>query len=347
MSAAVAVLVAELSLRTSGVADPAAAEDLACSWVPGVPVVRDVDREISFTLAPGFDGEKVYRRKADGGVVHRAPVSISADGFRNTGAAPGVSGADARVILGVGDSVTFGEGVADGETYLAALERRLADRGPVRVLNGGVPSWNMAQEIRWIETRSAAHAPDVLILGFYVNDLEEPAPFQRGEFESLRELELSPPPDAIHEGGWRARSHLVNLVARWLDHRRAAELLLDGYADERALLRARFAEERSPRLLREGFARLASHCDATGTRCVVLLFPLMHTVHGDPLADVLGLAENAARGAGLEVLDVTPALQAVPIHDIHVLPADAHLSAAAHEAVARYLDQQLDLGVDP
>ena len=98
--------------------------------------------------------------------------------------------------------------------------------------------------------------------------------------------------------------------------------------------------------MNEYFDRLADYCESSGTRGVVVLFPLMDTVHQDPLADVLDVARLAAMDRGLEVIDVTPALQDVPLRRLHVLPAETHPSPAAHAAVGRYLDEALGLNVD-
>ncbi len=338
---AVGLLAAEAILRFAGLGSPLDGHDVVFHWEPTTPYRADPDDEIGFTLEPGYRGEMVYRRSVDGEVVHHAPVSISADGFRGRGLVGDPAPADATVVLGVGDSLTFGEGVGDDETYLSELERQLDAQGDVRVLNAGVPSWNLAQEVRWIETHAHELEPDLLLVGFYVNDLEVPTPFLGGEFEQLRSLHMDAPSWAGWETGLRSHSRLANLLGRWVERKDLARIHLEGHADYLDLLRSRFAEERGPRLLRESFGRLARHCNAAGSRCVVLLFPLMDTVHDDPLADVLDVARRAALDNGLEVLDVTPALQEVPFHELYVLPADAHPSVAAHRSVGRFVARSL------
>ena len=65
------------------------------------------------------------------------PVAINGQGLRIQ---PHTAPPPAHV-LAVGDSMTFGEGVAAGETYSAVLERALG----VRVYNAGVPGYSSAQ----------------------------------------------------------------------------------------------------------------------------------------------------------------------------------------------------------
>ena len=74
--------------------------------------------------------------------------TINSDGFRE----PGVPDSfDDPLICVIGDSVPFGIGVRDTETFPFHLERALADLGVgAQVLNGGVPSYNLRQSLdRW------------------------------------------------------------------------------------------------------------------------------------------------------------------------------------------------------
>jgi len=52
------------------------------------------------------------------------------------------------MVAATGDSVPFGAGVSDDETYPALLERVLVSAGrDIRVLNAGVPSYNLRQSL--------------------------------------------------------------------------------------------------------------------------------------------------------------------------------------------------------
>lgn len=76
-------------------------------------------------------------------------------------------------ILGIGDSVMFGYGVAQEHTYLSWLERRLnLDYAPIRfeVINSAVPGYNAAMELATLETKGLSLKPDLVLLHSVAND---------------------------------------------------------------------------------------------------------------------------------------------------------------------------------
>jgi hypothetical protein len=82
-------------------------------------------------------------------------------------------------ILCLGDSLVYGQGVADPDTIPAALEAELSGRAGeahriVRVVNGGVRGYDTAQERALLEELGDRIRPDVVVLFWYPNDLEKP-----------------------------------------------------------------------------------------------------------------------------------------------------------------------------
>jgi len=77
-------------------------------------------------------------------------------------------------IFVLGDSVTFGTGVAPTRTYSARLEALLAERlgGPVEVINAGVPGYDIVQVAALYRRRVRDFTPDIVVYGFFHNDLE-------------------------------------------------------------------------------------------------------------------------------------------------------------------------------
>lgn len=73
-------------------------------------------------------------------------------------------------ILVLGDSFTFGMGVNNNETYPYYLEQLLNNS---EVLNAGVIAYGTAQEELHLEKLLAEINPDLVILGFYINDISE------------------------------------------------------------------------------------------------------------------------------------------------------------------------------
>lgn len=120
---------------------------------------------IVYELRPGLDVVFVGAR-----------LTTNAQGFRG----PAMEIARARPsvrIVGLGDSVMFGWGVADHECYFARLAARLSARHPSlawEMLNTAVPGYNTVMEVETLEARALRFEPDLVLLNFVGNDLGLP-----------------------------------------------------------------------------------------------------------------------------------------------------------------------------
>lgn len=98
-------------------------------------------------------------------------VQTNALGFRGpellTAKAPAT-----RRILGLGDSVTFGTGAQEPQTFLRLLERGLNQQQPPRteVVNLGVIGYSLRQELLTLKHRGLPLTPDIVLLHFVLND---------------------------------------------------------------------------------------------------------------------------------------------------------------------------------
>ena len=80
-------------------------------------------------------------------------------------------------ILVLGDSHTFGWGVAQDEPYPAVLERLLNEAGAgcrFEVWNLGVPGYNTVMEVERFATVADAWAPDMVVINYVQNDMDLP-----------------------------------------------------------------------------------------------------------------------------------------------------------------------------
>lgn len=71
-------------------------------------------------------------------------------------------------IVCVGDSTTFGVGVATQETWCADVRRSL---GKAEAYNFGMNGWDAEQVATLLEARVPAWEPDVVVWGAYINDV--------------------------------------------------------------------------------------------------------------------------------------------------------------------------------
>jgi hypothetical protein len=127
-----------------------------------------------------------------------------------------------RIVL-VGDSFVWGEGVPNEETFPSHLSRSLSD---VEVINLGVHGYGTDQQLLRLRELGLRFAPDVVILGFYeenlwrnvlsFRDYAKPR-FRLGQEELVLDNQPVPPPEAILADDQRLpRSFLLVLVRRFV-----------------------------------------------------------------------------------------------------------------------------------
>ncbi len=110
------------------------------------------------------------------------PVHINNLGFRDSRDYSIAKRANTVRILFLGDSVTFGHGSLYEHTYPYLLEQRLKAWRPDvdwQVWNLGVPGYNTSQELEHLKEVGPQFAPDLVVVGFFENDLvdnRDPAP---------------------------------------------------------------------------------------------------------------------------------------------------------------------------
>ena len=122
------------------------------------------DPEIRYVLAPSQQGW------IDDGLI-----TVNSSGFRGPEVVVPKPPGRFRIVV-VGDSLTLGWGVADDETYAARLERLLRARFPGRdldVVNLGVGGYDTRQEVTLLARKAARLDPDLVLVGFYSNDVPD------------------------------------------------------------------------------------------------------------------------------------------------------------------------------
>jgi hypothetical protein len=209
----------------------------------GEPKIHRFDPEVGYQLEPDIDLVHVW----DG---HDSVTRIQTNHLGLRGAdlplekAPG----EYRILM-LGDSYTFGYGVADQDTFAQVLERRLREAdvagGRLRVINAGVIGYSTAQAMLQYELYGRRLDPDLVILNVFVgNDVQEnlcqelgsDLPSRRAPCFAVQDGKLvqsskpEPPPagptggDGLiaHLRGWLMHTQLYTLA-----HDRGVALLTD------------------------------------------------------------------------------------------------------------------------
>jgi hypothetical protein len=247
-------------------------------------------------------------------------------------------------VLCLGDSTTFGQGVSEEETIPALLQADLADAGrtagrTIRAVNGGLRGYATIHELALLRELGPAIRPDLVVLLWYVNDLERPDPVK-----SAQELERSGPVvldtrsrmDGFDVWEWRGRQIL-----------RSSALLMKLHD----IWMSKPAAPLDDDSIRGGLAFFDQDLDAflalgkeLGFGFVVAPIPYRSALRGDSPFDLLvqRIGEHA-RAHGIEVVDLLPALRAKFAKDPEraILPYDGHYTGAANRAMTRALAKAL------
>ncbi|HXJ34385.1 MAG TPA: GDSL-type esterase/lipase family protein [Candidatus Eisenbacteria bacterium] len=90
-------------------------------------------------------------------------------------------------ILALGDSVTLGWGVPEDAMFTKRLEGILSARrgAPVEVVTAAVAGWNTVQELAFLAQQGFGYEPDVVVVGYVVND--SGTPLIAADHRSLRD----------------------------------------------------------------------------------------------------------------------------------------------------------------
>src|SRR4051794_30087451 len=124
------------------------------------------------------NAEMSHRHKPNGqAFLMGVDVKINSIGLRDHEFSAQKPADTCRVVV-LGDSTTFGWGVPFEQLYTKILERDLNARPPCprwkhyEVINTGIGNYNTAQEVGSFKERWLALNPDMVVMGWYINDAE-------------------------------------------------------------------------------------------------------------------------------------------------------------------------------
>ncbi len=137
--------------------------DYAVPRLAEPPEVVAWDRRLGWRLRPNTEG------------YWGTPITINSRGLRGPEVSARKSAEELRLLF-VGDSITFGYGVAYPESYVARVEeildRELANRR-VRGVSLAVVGYSTWQQRLLLETKGLDCRPDLVVVGFCLNDVTE------------------------------------------------------------------------------------------------------------------------------------------------------------------------------
>ncbi len=250
-------------------------------------------------------------------------AEINALGLRGDGPREADDGAGPLRVVCLGDSFTFGWGVEDDQTYPVQLEALLAAKGErsVQVINCGLPGYNTFQEHQLYKKVMRPISPDVVVVGWYLNDLD---PLSIGTTGTLAELDhplagtalldyyvrkLNPPKPKFRFEGFDQEA--AQAIKPFYDKNRDLIEHNSGHPDARVYVERNLAD----------LSALLDSIEADGARPVLVIFPSSAQVdalrgfraEGDPdklaakwaiIARIQADLTELATGRGVTVVDL-------------------------------------------
>ena len=293
----------------------------------------------------------------------QADLATNALGFRDVNHPEKVAGVTRVAVLG--DSFVFGSGVKQDEVITSRLAAIL---GPsFEVINLGVPGYGTDQALLTLRRWGPRLSPDVVLAGFFWNDVMENASAEMYGMKKPRfilagdSLALVPPGEAPRRSAARleaalaARSHLWSLVSRSFGEgagrveTEARPVMVDlSLRDTPPAREPEFA------LTWALLGALGSEARSLGARPVVFTVPprfLVDDAAKQKVLKIYGLEADALDEDGffrvkdacarrdLPLVDLLPAFRAAAqAGERPFLPTGIHWSAKGHALAARVLE---------
>jgi lysophospholipase L1-like esterase len=282
-----------------------------------------------------------------------------------------------RVVL-LGDSFTWGYGISDGETYADRLEGKLER---TEVVNLGVTAYGLTQEIMYLKREGLGYSPDIVVVGFCLNDVYRPASAWVRYLEKQRNARSAEPAaPAAPRSFALAVKHFLHAESRLyrlaVDQLNRTKWLANALA--RAGMKAELAgfRELDPNLmpalrvyppdLQESWEQTLADLlelrrlgEEHRFRLVVALIPALQTVQSEALRNSIAhlayeagdfdpdkpyrLVEEFARSNGIDVVNPVERFRAQERAGTRLyLRRDMHFNAAGHELFAQAIAEHIN-----
>jgi lysophospholipase L1-like esterase len=251
-----------------------------------------------------------------------------------------------RRLLFLGDSVTFGFGVAEvDEVFPSRVGRSLEEAlgKSVEVVNAGVGGYSPWQELAFLEREGLRYAPDLVVIGFVLNDVTEKLALVRY---------------GGSERGWQLARTARSRLDHWLSRSALATAAREGFAVLRfgrdVRLGAQAAEmgavrrlvtdpasfERAWRITLDNVRRIVLNARERGIPSLLVIFPYAFQLEAPgelsgPQRRLVGFAN----GLGVPAVDLLPTLAALGAEAAFL--DGSHLSVEGHARVGEVIADRI------
>lgn len=254
-------------------------------------------------------------------------VDLNSHGMRGE-EVPFKKGPEVFRIALLGDSLTMGWGVPQNRLYARLLEEELNQSPPdgfrketrFEVLNFGVGNYNTVQEVALLRYKGMSFDPDLILLGYFINDAEKLAHHEDNFF-------------ITHSFIYAFSKSVINRFTS-AENGNYSDYYRNLYQDNQVGWRE----------CQQGLQDLVKISKLNKVPVVMFILPELHDLtQRYPFADIHQKLATVAKYTGLPVVDLRGefTIYAGREKDIWVSPTDAHPNALAQPLIARALYQKL------
>lgn len=273
-------------------------------------------------------------------------------------------------VLALGDSQTFGLGVEADQSYPKVIERALnaASGRTVEVINSGVPGAGTAHELDFLEREGWRYDPDLVVVGFFYNDLGNnracklftlnEGRLERHAFpgvnvrrfkeqettdpklEGVLALRAPQPVEVPQPSVWIRHSHL----ARWVRERASRIYQRSNAQNETSSTLAAHSQALTARL----FEEIERQCRERKVPLLIALIPSREEVNRQKLPNLYhkyGPLFHHLKEPQRSVLDLMPTIRATGSPPPY-FSTDMHLTPNGQKRVGERIAQEI-LSLDP
>lgn len=251
-----------------------------------------------------------------------ATIRTNSFGMRDDEPRTGIDDSLHRIVV-LGDSFTFGFGVAGEDTYPNVLERLLNEKiedEEFEVLNLGVGGYSTHDEALVLEHKGMKWNPELVVVGYVLND---------PEIDPIQQLH-----SYFQEASWWQYLNILRLAAK-----------LKNYWDVRALgegdyIKYLHAHQLKWQSVVQGLSKIGSLAEERKFHVLLLIFPLtMSAWENYPYRNLHKQVANIAKTKGLFVIDLYDIYSQHSPKELKVARGNHHPSKFAHELTAKAIYQ--------
>jgi lysophospholipase L1-like esterase len=247
-----------------------------------------------------------------------------------------------RIVV-LGDSVLNAHGVPQEDVWAKVLEKELNERDPghFEVIMLSLGALNTTHEAHLLEVEGVKYDPDLVLVGYILNDPAGLPVKTRAKLSSLDNIKLFFKQSSLLLHSWMLLKQTAWQVMDWnlrLTRRGIKNIQTDEYT-------AIHNDEKKWQGVVNGFrkiSRIAAERDIPG---VVVIFPLLHKFTQYPWMEVHAKVAEEAKSEGLVAFDLLPTFSGIDEKEVRIGPGDyIHPNSKGHllagEAVYNFLVHQ-------